>query len=299
MNACFGPTRCLAVCLVGAMIACASPGASRAADVEVDLELALAIDVSGSVDEEEAALQRMGYIAAFRHPSVVEAIRHGPLGRIAVSYYEWAGFGHMKVVAPWTVIGDKASADAFATTLERAPPETARRTAIADAIDFGAASFDNNGYVARRRVIDISGDGPNNWGGSVTEARDKAVARGVTINGLPIINDRPSMFGLPPLRDLDLYYRDCVIGGPGAFYVVARDFKDFGRAVLRKLILEIADAGPAGAGRQARAEALHPKAEPPLLHLAADAPSGGRAGSPGCDAWGNQNFRFFRRNHEN
>ena len=215
-------------------------------DVKVDLELALGIDVSGSVDEEEAILQRNGYIAAFRHPSIVDAIKHGALGRIAVFYYEWAGFGHMKTIAPWTLIEDKESADAFANILTRDQPETARRTAIAAAISYGARSFDANGFAGKRRVLDISGDGPNNWGERVDTARDWAVTRGITINGLPIVNDRPSFFGRPPMKDLDLYYRDCVIGGPGAFYVVAKDFKDFARAVLRKLILEIANREPAG-----------------------------------------------------
>jgi hypothetical protein len=223
----------------------AYPGQSHAADLPVDLELALAIDVSGSVDDEEAMLQRNGYIAAFRHPSIIDAISHGALGRIAVSYYEWAGFGHMKYIAGWTLINDKASAEAFAAKLGAEPPETARRTAIAAAITEGTASFDSNGFTARRRVIDISGDGTNNWGEQVTVARDRAVAKGVTINGLPIVNDRLSPSGRKQESRLDLYYRDCVIGGPGAFYVVARDFKDFPRAVLRKLMLEIAGLRPA------------------------------------------------------
>ncbi|MBT5047990.1 MAG: DUF1194 domain-containing protein, partial [Rhodospirillaceae bacterium] len=172
---------------------------AHAADVPVDLELALGIDVSGSVDEEEAVLQRNGYIAAFRHPSIVDAIQHGGLGRIAVSYYEWAGFGHMKIIAPWTLIKDKATADGFADLLTREQPETARRTAIAAAISFGADYFDGNGFAARRRVLDISGDGPNNWGELVNVARDRAVARGITINGLPIVNDRPSYSGRMPM----------------------------------------------------------------------------------------------------
>lgn len=236
--------RSLSTMLLVLSVLCLIPPPGLAKDIPVDLELALGIDVSGSVDEEEAVLQRNGYIAAFRHPSILGAIKHGALGRIAVSYYEWAGFGHMKIIAPWTLIEDKNSADAFATMLTREQPETARRTAIAAAISFGARSFDANGFSGKRRVLDISGDGPNNWGDRVDTARDWAVARGVTINGLPIVNDRPSFFGRPPMKDLDLYYRDCVIGGPGAFYVVAKDFKDFARAVLRKLILEIAGRAP-------------------------------------------------------
>ncbi len=261
---------------------------SGAAEVAVDLELALAVDVSGSVDDAEAQLQRDGYIAAFRHPSIIDAISHGAHGRIAVSYYEWAGFGHMKQIAGWTLIDGKAGAEAFARKLEGEPPQTARRTAISDAIDYGAASFDNNGFAGRRRVIDISGDGANNWGTPVTEARDRAVAKGVVINGLPIVNDRPGPSGRPQIARLDLYYRDCVIGGRGAFYVAAKDFKDFPRAVLRKLILEIA-------GRMPRE---------PLLHRAQMTPP---AKAPPCDigrrrgfgAWDDDEIYFFSPRRRN
>jgi hypothetical protein len=215
-----------------------------AAAQSVDLELILAVDVSGSIDDEEAMLQRQGYIAAFRHPRVADAIRHGSLGRIAVAYYEWAGFGHVKIIADWTLIDDKASAEAFADRLTEVPPQTARRTAIADAIDFAVPYFEQNAFVGNRKVIDISGDGPNNWGRLVTHARDAAVTTGITINGLPIMNSRPSPWGSRPRPDLDLYYRDCVIGGFGAFIVVAYELKDFASAVLRKLILEIAGKVP-------------------------------------------------------
>ncbi len=220
-----------------------SPALAKTA---VDLELALAIDVSGSIDDEEANLQRAGYIAAFRNPRVIEAIRHGILGRIAVAYYEWAGFGHNKMIADWTVIHDRASALAFADRLREPPPETARRTAIGQAIAFGVPLFDRNDIEGTRRVIDISGDGPNNWGQPSTASRDFAVAAGITINGLPIVNDRPSRWGWPSLPNLDLYYRDCVIGGPGSFLVVANNFGAFSAAVLKKLIMEIAGASPSG-----------------------------------------------------
>ncbi len=211
----------------------------------VDVELALGIDVSGSVDPEEARLQREGYIAAFRHPQIIQAIQSGILGRIAVSYFEWAGFGHMRVIADWTLIHDEASANAFADILSGNPPQRAYRTAISDAIDYAAGSFDGNGFDGQRRVIDLSGDGPNNHGNLVTQARDRAVAQGITINGLPIVNDRPSPSGRLQIANLDLYYQDCVIGGPRAFVVVANDFIDFARAVKRKLFLEIAGLQPA------------------------------------------------------
>ena len=221
------------------------PGTAAAqAARAVDLELALAVDVSGSIDPHEAELQRNGYIAAFRHPDVIRAISNGILGRIAVAYYEWAGFGHMRVIVDWTVISGGESAHAFADALTKNPPQTARRTAIADAINFAVPYFSKNDIEGTRRVIDVSGDGPNNWGGSVKVARDAAVAAGVTINGLPIINNRPSPFGWPSMPNLDLYYRDCVIGGPGAFIVVAKNFADFARAVRKKLILEIAGLTP-------------------------------------------------------
>ena len=224
----------------------ASPGASMGAGAQpVDLELALGIDVSGSIDQHEARLQRDGYIAAFRDADVIAAIGRGVLGKIAVVYFEWAGYGHMKIIVPWSLIEDRASAAAFATELEKTPPQTARRTAISAAIRFAVPFFDYNRFEGTKRVLDLSGDGPNNWGGPVRRARDTAVRAGVTINGLPIVNDRLSPFGTPSFRDLDLYYRDCVIGGPGAFIVVARNFPDFARAVRRKLILEIAGRAPA------------------------------------------------------
>jgi hypothetical protein len=237
-------------------------GSASAQEIPVDLELALGADVSGSVDEEEADLQRGGYIAAFRHPSIIDAIRNGPYGRIAVAYYEWAGFDHMRVIADWTLIKDRQTALAFADALTRNPPQTARRTAISAALEFGSTWFDKNDYTGRRRVVDISGDGPNNWGEPVTAARARAIARGVIINGLPIMNDRPSLFGRAPMKNLDLYYRNCVIGGPGAFLITARNFKDFPRAIMRKLILEIADLRPPTASPLLRRVALQQKAPP-------------------------------------
>ena len=229
--------------VLAAALVATHDGVSAAAQ-PVDLELILAVDVSGSIDEGEAMLQRHGYIAAFRHPRVVGAIRRGPRGRIAVAYFEWAGFGHIKVINDWTIIEDTQSAQAFADRLGAAPPGTARRTAISEAIDFAVPYFEGNGFSGARKVIDISGDGPNNWGRLVTHARDAAIAAGITINGLPVVNGGPGPPGTPPTPGLDRYYRDCVIGGAGAFMVVARDFEDFAGAVLRKLILEISGAKP-------------------------------------------------------
>lgn len=229
--------------------------AAADAETSVDLELALGVDVSRSVDVEEARLQRQGYIRAFRDPEVIRAIESGMLGRIAVGYYEWAGFRHAKVVVDWRLIDGEGSAHAFADALQGDPPQSARRTSISQAIDFAVPWFENNGFQGMRRVVDVSGDGPNNWGDLVTNARDRALAAGITINGLPILNDGNSFVSRYNIPDLDLYYRDCVIGGPGAFFVVADSFADFARAVRRKLILEIAGTTPRGADPFRRAQA--------------------------------------------
>jgi hypothetical protein len=216
----------------------------HATDVKVDLELALGADVSGSVDDEEAALQRQGYIKAFQHPCVIRAILSGYHRKIAVGYYEWAGYGHNKVVVDWTLIDSPQAALAFSGEFMKTPPETASRTSLSGAITFATSWFDQNKYNGRRKVVDLSGDGPNNWGELVTKARDRAIAQKITINGLPIINLRPSPYGTPQLQTLDLYFRHCVIGGRSAFIEVAKDFKDFGRAIRRKLILEISGVSP-------------------------------------------------------
>ncbi|MDP6805578.1 MAG: DUF1194 domain-containing protein [Rhodospirillales bacterium] len=207
-------------------------GPSAAERVPVDLELALGIDVSGSIDKEEAKVQRRGYVAAFAHPRVVRSIESGYLGRIAVSYFEWAGFEHNKVIVGWHVIHDTESALDFSLALANAPIETARRTSISGAIHFA------------RRILDISGDGPNNFGDYVVLARDRAVAAGITINGLPVMNGEPRMEGGPTLVDLDLYFENCVIGGSRSFMVVARSFDDIERAIVTKLVYEIGDATP-------------------------------------------------------
>jgi hypothetical protein len=227
--------------LIAAALWLAPAVAAQERGVPVDLELVIAVDVSGSIDPDEARLQRDGYVAAFSDPEVIGAIKSGMLGKIAISYIEWAGIHYAKTVVGWTLIDGEANARAFAESVAKAPIQTALWTSISRAIDYVLPTFDGNGFEGTRRVIDISGDGPNNQGGLVTGFRDKAVAAGVTINGLPIVNDKPSPWGWPPLPDLDLYYKHCVIGGSGAFYVVANNFTDFARAVRKKLLLEIAD----------------------------------------------------------
>ncbi|HEY0836530.1 MAG TPA: DUF1194 domain-containing protein [Azospirillum sp.] len=238
-------TRPLAVLLL--VLALALAGRAWGADAPVDLELVLAVDVSGSVDEEEAQLQRLGYVEAFQNAKVADAIRSGPYGRIAVTYIEWAGEHYQRTVVDWMVLDGAGAPRAFADTLAMAPIGRERWTAIGAAIEFCAPRFDGNGFEGTRKVIDISGDGPNNNGPPVEWARDAALARGITINGLPIVNDRPNPWGGEAPRDLDAYYRNRVIGGPGAFIVVAQDFGAFALAILNKLLLEIAGARPDGA----------------------------------------------------
>lgn len=217
--------------------------AAAARDIPVDLELVLAVDVSGSVDEVEAQLQRDGYVKALRHPDVIAAINSGFLRKIAVTYVEWAGEHTQATIVGWRLLDGEDSADALSKEIDGAPFTPGRFTSISAAIRYALPLFDNNGYDGTRRVIDVSGDGANNVGGLVTIARDQAVAAGITINGLPIVNDRENRFGRQ-MANLDLYYRHCVIGGTGAFIVVAKDFQSFARAVRRKMVLEIAGYRP-------------------------------------------------------
>jgi hypothetical protein len=202
------------------------------------------VDVSRSVDEDESRLQREGYRAAIVDPRVVEAIRGGMLGGIAVAYVEWAGSEYQRLVVPWMRVGSQADADAFAAALAQAPRASLSWTSISGAIDFSRRVMEECPHEPTRRVIDVSGDGVNNSGPPAELARDRAVAEGITINGLPILNDRPT-FGRRPPVPLDQYYLESVIGGQGAFMVPAEDFEAFGTAVRRKLIREIAGlAGP-------------------------------------------------------
>jgi hypothetical protein len=210
----------------------------------VDLELVLAIDISGSIDEKEAELQRKGYIDALTSPEVISAIRSGYHKRIAVTYFEWTRYDSQFVIVPWKLIHDLESARAFAAVLAASSPGVGRRTSISGAIEYAIPMFQKNAFEGPRQVIDISGDGPNNSGPLVTIARDKAIRMGLTINGLPIINDRLSRSGRPPMPNLDLYYRKCVIGGPRAFMVVAENFRSFARAIRKKLVMEIAGVVP-------------------------------------------------------
>lgn len=211
------------------------------ASVEVDLELVLAVDVSRSVDDQEFELQRRGYARAFTHPTVIRAIQANPLRKIAVAFVEWSGAEFQKTVVPWTEIADAESGALFADRVLEAPRSFWGWTSISGAIDHSVGMF-GQAYRGRRKVIDVSGDGINNSGRPAYAARDDAVARGVAINGLVIMNDNPNPgprgFAQPPL---DEFYREQVIGGPGAFVIAIDEFESFAYAIVNKLIKEIAD----------------------------------------------------------
>jgi hypothetical protein len=209
------------------------------AQVEVDLALVLAVDVSLSMESEEQDLQRQGFIDAFRSAEVHEAIREGALGRIGVVYVEWAGAAYQEVIVPWTVIEQPTDALAFASRLAQSPIHRLGYTSVSGAIDFSLRQLRESGLQPLRQVIDISGDGANNQGRMVTLARNEAVAQGITINGLPIMLKRPD--GIWDIEDLDLYFRDCVIGGSGAFMIPVRKRSQFAEAIRTKIIREIAD----------------------------------------------------------
>jgi hypothetical protein len=228
--------------LVLAAVSLLAAPLAAVADEEVDLALVIAVDISFSMDPEEQALQREGFVEAFRSPVVHEAIRRGMLGRIAVVYAEWAANFEQKIIVPWTVIDNPESAMAFAGRLEAQPTRRGPRTSVSGAIDFGVRLLSQSGVDATRRVIDISGDGANNQGRPVTAARDEAVAQGITINGLPIMLKRATSYW--DVTELDIYYRDCVIGGPGAFTVPVRERDQFPNAIKTKIIMEIAGLVP-------------------------------------------------------
>jgi hypothetical protein len=211
---------------------------------EVDLALAMAIDISGSIDPDEAHLQREGYVQAFRDPVIVKAILGGSNGRIAVAYYEWSDAWVQRILIDWTLLDSEAAIADFASRLAAAPISIARRTSISGAIRYAIPLFGRSPYEAERKVLDISGDGSNNDGALVTDMRYEALKERIVINGLPIMNDRPNPFGFPSETDLDKYYLACVTGGPRSFVEVARNFEDFPRAVRKKLLQEVADIGP-------------------------------------------------------
>jgi hypothetical protein len=210
----------------------------------VDVELVLAVDVSYSMDMDELAIQREGYAQAIISKEFLQALKTGPNGKIAVTYFEWAASNDQKIIIPWRVIDGPETADAVANEIMKTPIRRASRTSISGAINFAMPLFEENPYRGLRRVIDISGDGPNNNGAPVTGARDAALEKGITINGLPIMVKEPS-YSTMDIDNLDFYYEDCVIGGPGSFVVTIKDREKFKEAIRTKLLLEVAGRTPA------------------------------------------------------
>ena len=269
----------VAVVLAVLVALAAGPAFAQAQNAKrVDLQLVIAVDVSQSVDRNEATLQRDGYAKALLDPNLLKAIKNGRNGRIAITYLEWAGWGLFRHTVDWTVIDGEDSARQFIAQMNSASIVSGRGTSIATAIDVATSLFPISPFPAERRVIDISGDGANNQGLSVTAYKDMALAQGITINGLPILNDQGGVGG--SVADLDVYYSECVIGGPGSFVIAEQNFESFGQAILRKLILEVAGLGPLddwerfGVPRTTKVQYFGPPAglQP--------APYGGTAGGP-------------------
>ena len=219
-------------------------GEAARAEIPVDLELVLAVDVSGSMDDDEHVLQRQGYVEAFRHPLVIGAITSGILGRIAVTYVEWAGPASQVVTVAWRIIDGEDSARAFANVLSDAPIAYIRGTSISGGLAHAATLFTGNGIEGTRRVIDISGDGANDRGVPVELARDVVLARGLIINGLPLMLKPRLYYWTGGKTGLDDYYWDCVVGGSGAFVIAVTEKSQMAVAIRRKLVLEIAGARP-------------------------------------------------------
>jgi hypothetical protein len=279
---------------IGAPIAlllalCSSaPAAQRsitpAAQQQVDVKLVLAFDVSPSMDDDEFAVEREGTAAAFADPNVIQAIQNGSLGRIAVALIQFSSQQFNRVMIDWRIIKDKQSALAFAAALHNLPRNPGRRTTISSALELGSFLLESSekDITADRRVIDVTGDGPNNFGDPMTGVHDKVVAQGIVINGLPVMDDMANGY----FQDLDRYYAGCVTGGRGAFVVVVKSYRDYAAAMRRKLILEISG------NETLLKEAMAPAGQSPLLHkVAAPArpgqvqvlPSGPNEFSKNCD----------------
>ena len=236
--------------LAGALMLTGGPDAIGArlaqaprAAADVDLELILAVDVSYSMDPDEQALQREGYILGLTSPEFLNALKQGAHGRIAITYFEWAGIADQKVLVPWRIIDGEATARAFTDQMAAAPYRRAYRTSISGALLYASPLFDANPFHGLRRTVDVSGDGVNNQGPPVTTIRDELLAKNVTINGLPIMLKRP-MAASMDIENLDEYYEDCVIGGPGAFVVPIKEREKFKDATRTKLVLEVAGRTP-------------------------------------------------------
>ena len=234
--------------IAGAASAATSRPGSQLADSKdgrtaVDIELVIAVDVSYSMDLDELAVQREGYAQAIVSKEFLQALKNGPNSKVAVTYFEWSASSDQKIIIPWRVIDGPETADAVASEIMKTPVRRGSRTSISGAISFAMPLFDENPYRGYRRVIDISGDGPNNNGAPVADARDAALEKGITINGLPIMVKEPS-YSTMDIDNLDFYYEDCVIGGPGSFVVSIKDRDKFKEAIRTKLVLEVAGRTP-------------------------------------------------------
>jgi hypothetical protein len=225
-----------------ALFGLSSSAPAASGSEQVDLKLVLATDVSGSINEEEFDLQRQGTAAAFADPEVVKAIQSGALGRIAVAMFDFSSPEFAKMVIDWHIVKDKASAQAFSELVSGAPRSPGRRTSVSSALQLGYTMIEatEKDIVATRRVIDVSGDGPNNDGENMREVHDRVIGTGIVVNGLPIMDDNANGY----FPGLDKYYAACVAGGRASFVVVAKSFRDFGLAMRHKLILEISGIDP-------------------------------------------------------
>ena len=231
----------------GLAIAAPAPStniAQNAGVTEVDVELALAVDISFSMDPDEQELQREGYIHALTSNEFLRALKQGTHGKIAITYFEWANVNDQRVIVPWRLIDGPEAADAFVAEIARAPYRRAARTSVSGALEFAAGLFENSGYKGIRRVIDVSGDGTNNNGPPVAMVRDEVLSKGFVINGLPIML-KPPVASSMDIEALDIYYEDCVTGGPGSFVIPIKDREKFKEATRNKLVQEIAALPPA------------------------------------------------------
>jgi Protein of unknown function (DUF1194) len=226
----------------------------------VDIELILAVDVSYSMDMDELAIQREGYAQAIVSNEFLQALKSGPNGKISITYLEWSASSDQKIIIPWRLIDGPETADSVSAEVLKAPVRRGSRTSISGAIYFAMPLFDEDPYHGLRRVIDISGDGPNNNGAPVTGARDEALSKGIVINGLPIMVKEPS-YSTMDIDNLDWYYEDCVTGGPGSFVVSIKDREKFKEAIRTKLLMEVAGKQPESsvvriAGKEPRVSCL-------------------------------------------
>jgi hypothetical protein len=229
----------------GDVVGVAAPNrmAEKQSASSVDVELVIAVDVSYSMDLDELAVQREGYAQAIVSKEFMRALKNGPNAKVSVTYFEWSASSDQKIIIPWRVIDGPETADAVSSEIMNTPVRRGSRTSISGAIYFAMPLLEENPYRGLRRVIDISGDGPNNNGAPVTPARDEALAKGIVINGLPIMVKEPS-YSTMDIDNLDWYYEDCVIGGPGSFVVPIKDRERFREAIRQKLVLEVAGRTP-------------------------------------------------------